>query len=153
MLSAGTIEVAVTGRFCNHVHADDGWHMYLGELIRPHVDNREDTQTCVELDYLVDQRFVSASYRLDPTLKFIFIRIYLIPYDLPNVEGQLFLRPETVLRPARQYLWRLLPKIDKSQEKWDGRTPVSAAYPPENYQPFLPLKAVLHYISYESVEE
>ncbi|KAG6864745.1 hypothetical protein C0991_007420 [Blastosporella zonata] len=52
------------------------------------------------------------------------LRIYLIPYDLPNVQGKLRIRKKDILGPARRSLRRLFPLVVQDQESWMyGTTP------------------------------
>ncbi|KAG6817776.1 hypothetical protein H0H87_003184 [Tephrocybe sp. NHM501043] len=48
----------------------------------------------------------------------VILRIYIIPYDLANVQGQLRIRKKDILSPARRYLRRLLPLIIQDRETW-----------------------------------
>ncbi|PPQ63287.1 hypothetical protein CVT24_006812 [Panaeolus cyanescens] len=48
------------------------------------------------------------------------VRIYIIPYDLSNVQGRLRTRKEAIVSPARKYLQRLLTKISQNIESWNG---------------------------------
>jgi len=45
------------------------------------------------------------------------LRIYFIPYDLPNVQGKLRVRKENVLNPAKRYMRNLVPRISQD---WMG---------------------------------
>src|ERR1700722_16523341 len=147
LLHAGPIEIGVLkGAFFDHIHAYDGWHIFSGASLHPYVVDPEDSQLCDELDYLMKHEFVAASYRSNILVDSVFIRIYIIPFDLPRLGGELLSRPDIVLKPARQYLSRLLPKIDKNQEKWDGHHAGSTSYRGVNLQPFFCPKAVLHHI-------
>ena len=149
MLPAGTVEIDVpTDELCSHIHAEDGWHTFLSASLRPHLVNTEDSQFCDELGYLIQHTFISASYRLNTSRKSISIRIYIIPFDLPNVDGKLLHRPESVLKPARQYLCRLFQMIDKSPEKWEGRSERNARQT-VNSHPFISTEPVCRYIYYQ----
>ena len=101
----------------------------------PHLANSTDSSICDELDYLIKHRYILASYRYHVSADLVYIRIYIIPYDLPNVDGKLLLRPENVAKPARLYLKRLLPTIDKTLSKWEGYSDilVSSTFPSEPF--------------------
>jgi hypothetical protein len=140
MLPAGTVQLGVlTDSFCAHVHSADGWHVFSGDTLLPHMANDEDSRLCDELDYLTQHEFIFASYTFSSTRETIYVRIYIIPFDLPNVDGRLLNRPEDVLKPARRHLWHLLPMIDKNQEKWEARVSDSSRV---NSEPFLPVVIV-----------
>ena len=120
------IEIGVLkGDFFDHIHAYDGWHIFSGALLHPYVVDPEDSQLSDESTNLLP---------LLITVDGVFIQIYL--FDLPRLGGELLGRPDIVLKPARQYLSRLLPKIDKHQEKWDGHHAGSTSYRGVNLQYF-----------------
>jgi hypothetical protein len=51
----------------------------------------------------------------------LILRVYLIPYDLANVQGKLRVRKDNILNPAKRYLRNLLPIISQDFGKWrDG---------------------------------
>ncbi|KAF8205525.1 P-loop containing nucleoside triphosphate hydrolase protein [Mycena galopus ATCC 62051] len=52
----------------------------------------------------------------------LLIRTYLIPYDLPGVQGRLRVRRDEIVAPARRCLAGLLPKISRDPECWAGRS-------------------------------
>jgi len=142
LLHAGTIEFSIrTREFCTHGHAEDGWHPFRSGVLLPHLSNADDASICTGLDFLVDHQYLSASYRFHDSAEHIYVRIYIIPYDLPGVEGKLFLRSEVVTRRARLYLRRLLPMIDQNLEKWQGHLDIDLCQPPL-IQPFLDSTAV-----------
>ncbi|KAJ7193843.1 P-loop containing nucleoside triphosphate hydrolase protein [Mycena pura] len=99
--------------------AEDGWGVFVAQRVLQHLENPEDDLTLRELDFLVQQKFVFASVSL-PTSNHLIIRIYLIPYDLPGVQGQLRVRKEVILLPARRRMADLLPKLSRSPQCWDG---------------------------------
>ncbi|THH28395.1 hypothetical protein EUX98_g5793 [Antrodiella citrinella] len=57
-----------------------------------------------------------------PGLLRILVRIYLIPYDLPNVGGRLrvHVREQKVLPMARKQLHALLACVSRNRQEWDG---------------------------------
>ncbi|KAF8912126.1 hypothetical protein CPB84DRAFT_1761324 [Gymnopilus junonius] len=123
LFGVGTIAVQVPGdlhlQFCNHVHAEDGWHNFEAQSVLPHLSNGDDIGFCQELAFLVKARFISATYRATQDGAMA-VRIYLIPYDLSNGQGVLRMRKENVLNPAKRYMRSLLPRISTSLEKWKG---------------------------------
>jgi hypothetical protein len=98
----------------------DGWHPFRGAVLRSHLTNVEDSRLCDELDYLAMHKYIAASHRLHVLGRRLYVRIYVIPFDLPNVDGRLLVRVESISRNARSYLRRLLPRIDKNLENWEG---------------------------------
>lgn len=107
---------------CDHAHAQDGWHNFNAHSIIPHLSDPEDISFCRQIEFLVKHRFIVATYRTahDATMT---LRIYLIPYDLSNVQGKLRVRAENILAPAKRYLRHLLPRIISNDELWDGLEP------------------------------
>ncbi|KAK0463570.1 uncharacterized protein EV420DRAFT_1618586 [Desarmillaria tabescens] len=64
-------------------------------------------------------RFVAATYHQSlPSV--LVVRIYIIPYDLPGVQGQLRIRKQPVLNRARRSLRLLLSVVEQSAMAWDG---------------------------------
>ena len=104
---------------CDHTHAQDGWHNFNAHSIIPHLSDQEDISFCRQIEFLVKHQFIVATYRAthDATMA---LRIYLIPYDLPNVQGKLRMRGENILAPAKRYLRQLLPRIITNEEMWNG---------------------------------
>lgn len=107
---------------CLHAHAEDGWHVFL-DLDLDYTDSESDLFK--SLRFLVEQRFVAATYRLahEQSGTPLLIRIYLIPYDLPGVNGRLTYNVRKreqwqVLGLARQYMSKLLPQIIQDEESW-----------------------------------
>ncbi|PFH51695.1 hypothetical protein AMATHDRAFT_142017 [Amanita thiersii Skay4041] len=78
-----------------------------------------DDELCRDLDFLIKHQFVSATYRFDGQ-QTIVVRIYIIPYDLPNVQGRLRVRRETVLSPARRCMSPLLSRVRRCSKEWEG---------------------------------
>ncbi|KAJ7772955.1 SNF2 family N-terminal domain-containing protein [Mycena maculata] len=84
-----------------------------------------------EIDFLVQKKFVYASYAPWETNDNITIRIYLIPYDLPGARGRLLNRKKETVGCAREYLSSLLPKISRSPGPWElDCLPVPPSAPP-----------------------
>lgn len=106
---------------CDHTHAEDGWHYFNAHSIIPHLSESEDISFCRQIEFLVKHRFIMATYRAHEVI--MALRIYLIPYDLSNVQGKLRVRGESVLAPAKRYLRQLLPRIISNEEIWNGLEP------------------------------
>ncbi|KAF8969663.1 SNF2 family N-terminal domain-containing protein [Flammula alnicola] len=123
LLAAGTIviklPVEIEHQICDHTHAEDGWHHFRAHLVIPHLSSADDITFCRGLEYLVNECFVSATYRSNHD-GLMAVRIYLIPHDLANMQGKLRVRKENILAPARRYLRSLLPKISQDVDKWNG---------------------------------
>ncbi|KAF7337866.1 Helicase C-terminal domain-containing protein [Mycena venus] len=101
--------------------ADDGWNLFAAPLILAYLNNPEDHALLRELDFLVAENFIFASFLVVES-DVLFIRIYLIPYDLPGVQGRLRVRRDEIVGPARRCLSGILSKISRSPESWEGRS-------------------------------
>ncbi|KAG6873801.1 hypothetical protein C0995_011026 [Termitomyces sp. Mi166 len=54
----------------------------------------------------------------------VIMRVYIIPHDLANVQGQLRIRKKEILGPARRSLRKLLPRLIQDQTSWlEGTVP------------------------------
>lgn len=122
-LPAGTLALAApsAASSCNSHHAA-GWHHWPGtsEL----TDNAQSEQTSISrlLDFLIHHEFIVASCRIESAAE-LYVRIYLVPFDLRNVEGRLRRRDETtVLNPARKYMRALLSRLTRDVDSWNGHS-------------------------------
>jgi hypothetical protein len=122
LLPAGTIQVSIAPHeLCGHAHAEDGWHFFESHNLLPHLTTAEDDSFVRQLDFLVSHRFVSATCRLTLSRETLIVRIYVIPFDLANVQGKLRVRDEVrVIAPARRYMKELLPRILQDGRLWEG---------------------------------
>lgn len=129
LLQAGTLALHVSSgvkdQICDHTHAEDGWHVFNAQALVPHLLDSTDAAFCHELDFLIKQRFVSITYSSVNSGQLILLRLYLIPYDLSDVQGKLHVRKETILNPAKRYMRTLLPKITRDIDAWFGAVGVT----------------------------
>ena len=132
LLAVGSVfiklEIEPQHLICDHIHAQDGWHYFNAHSVIPHLSDSEDISFCRQIEFLVKHRFIMATYRATHDAAMA-LRIYLIPYDLSNVQGKLRVRGENVLAPAKRYLRQLLPKIINNGEIWDGLEPAGEITP------------------------
>ncbi|KAJ6490765.1 P-loop containing nucleoside triphosphate hydrolase protein [Mycena vitilis] len=125
-LSYGTLHIAVPdlehdSQLTGQRLAEDGWNSFAAAQFLRYIHDQDDHALLCALDFLVLQEFISASFLLVGTAS-ILIRIYLIPYDLPGVQGRLRVRRDEVVGRARRCLAGLLPKISRNHECWEGRS-------------------------------
>ncbi len=104
---------------CGHSHAEDDWHAFNGSALLSHLTSLED-DNCRGLDFLIKHDFIKATCRFDGK-HVLTVRTYLIPHDLPNVQGRLRVRKEAILSTARRYFSVLLPRIRCCPQGWDGQ--------------------------------
>ena len=124
LLQAGTITLYVSpdvrNVICDHNHAEDEWHTFDATPVIPLLNDSRTIEFCREMGFLMQQHFLSITYRCLDNQKLI-LRVYLIPYDLGNVQGKLRVRKDNILNPAKRYLRNLLPRISQDFGRWrDG---------------------------------
>lgn len=125
LLPAGSIalELAYDAPLCNHIHSEDGWHPFQGHTFtNGHLARPQDQELCSQLNFLVLHRFLTVTCRIGPSARTVFLRIYIIPYDLPNVKGILRRRSRdaAILDRAGRHMKALLPRITQDQYTWAG---------------------------------
>jgi hypothetical protein len=121
LLKAGTVSIALgndTGAdtICGHVHASDGWHPYGRASRYLPLTNLSDVKLCEELEFLVNNSFVGATYRVIED-GILIIRVYLVPYDLPGTRGALRNRTDGLMGPGRRHMRSLMQRLTGD---WDG---------------------------------
>lgn len=124
-LPSGTVTIPLQSRDvpCSHLHATDGWHFLpTAATLEPMlVPNDTPLLRLRQLDFLAKHSFIAATCRLDAVATTLFVRIYLIPWDLPGVHGKLRVRDEvSVVAPARRHLRSLLTEIVQDDDAWDA---------------------------------
>ncbi|KAJ7143180.1 SNF2 family N-terminal domain-containing protein [Mycena crocata] len=121
-LAYGTLHMNLVSDFqpqeCLADLRGDGWHDFSAYNLE--AKSAEDNTTIQNLRFLIKNQFISVVCSLlqedsDPIL---ILRIHLIPYDLPNVQGRLRNRKNDIVRTARNFLARLLPNISRSGNCW-----------------------------------
>ena len=105
---------------CLHGHEEDGWHVFRSDWLIECLKNSEELALIQGLAFLIHHNFVRATCRGDQDGKLV-IRIYLVQFDLSNVQGRLRVRKENTLSAARRYMRTLFPKLSQSPDKWLGR--------------------------------
>lgn len=119
LLPAGTITVAVHARSpsgCPSAHNKREWHSLPTRKLSTHPEDALFRQ----LAFLGQHLFLRATCKFGATGRIIFIRLYLIPNDLPNVYGRLHHRPDAVVREAQRYLHNIVPLIEQNGGLWDA---------------------------------
>ncbi|KIM48685.1 hypothetical protein M413DRAFT_437870 [Hebeloma cylindrosporum] len=111
---------------CVHRHEEDGWHAFQsGWLIQCLQNSAEDLALIQGLAFLILHNFVRATCRGDHHGRLV-LRIYLVQFDLSNVQGRLRVRKENILSAGRRHMRTLLPKLSQSLDKWLCREIVSS---------------------------
>ncbi|KAJ8480788.1 hypothetical protein ONZ51_g6428 [Trametes cubensis] len=96
--------------------ADDGWRLFPQVV----VGFRDDSGDLEKIAFLVRHRFIAATYYMDASNAQLFLRIYVIPWDLPGSRGELRSRDDAVLKPGCKYLRQLFLKIRTERSLWEG---------------------------------
>ncbi|KAF9246232.1 P-loop containing nucleoside triphosphate hydrolase protein [Melanogaster broomeanus] len=123
LLAAGTLTVTIHDGQVPCTSGSDTWH----PLPTRDLSCRPEDSLFRGLDFLTVNLFLRATCRLGASGRTVIIRVYLIPYDLPNVRGRLHSRHETVVKEARRHLHGILPLIEQSPALWDAdETPLAA---------------------------
>jgi hypothetical protein len=117
LLPAGTLTLPISR---DHAYSAEGWHTFVGKALLPHLTDQDET-LCRHLDFLVEHEFLSIECKIGDSGTALILRIYLVPYDLPGVQGKLRVRDESsVLKPARTCLGNVLPQIVQEKCLWDA---------------------------------
>lgn len=117
LLPAGTLTLPISR---DHTFSAERWHTFLGKALLPHLTDEDET-LCHHLDFLVEHEFLSIECKIGDSGTALILRIYIVPYDLPGVQGKLRVRDESsVLKPARLCLQNVLPRIVQEKSLWDA---------------------------------
>lgn len=125
LLPAGILSLPIPQtdlrNICDHSHTDGGWHTFLGESLLPQLTDQENETLCRHLDFLIQHKFLVVQCKIGDSGTALILRVYIIPYDLPGVQGKLRVRDEaTVLRPARVCMRNVMPRIIQEKSLWDA---------------------------------
>jgi len=80
----------------------------------------QDLAILESLSFLVEHEFARVTSKFLTLHSLLLLRVYLVPYDLPGVQGRLMKRQEHILGHYRRYLREILPKLIKDAEYWRG---------------------------------
>ncbi|KAH7889500.1 P-loop containing nucleoside triphosphate hydrolase protein [Phlebopus sp. FC_14] len=118
LLAAGTIVIAVHDEqvACYNTISSDAWHAPPTREPR----SRPEDSLFISLAFLTHHLFLRAMCRLGASGQNLFIRVYLMPHDLPGVHGQLHCRTDPVVKEARRHLRSVLPLIRQDRASWDA---------------------------------
>jgi hypothetical protein len=128
LLPAGTLSLSISQtdltNICDHTHTTDDWHTFPGNALLPYLTDGTDQETetlCRHLDFLVEHQFLIVQCKVGDSGAALILRVYIVPYDLPGVQGMLRVRDETSdLKPARLCLRNVMPQIIQERSLWGG---------------------------------
>jgi len=137
LLPAGVITLTLSGPDKNLLHPvflelwrafDDDTASNLRSFCSP-----RDATLLEGLSFLVAHDFARITSSFLSLRTILLLRVYLIPYDLPGVQGRLMNRQEHTLVRYRRSLKDILPRISNDNDYWRG-----ADMLPPNPRLFLP---------------
>ncbi len=105
--------------------AEDGWRSFPQVV----VGFRDESGRLDKISFLARHRFITATYRVDAAQTQLFVRIYVIPWDLAGSRGELRVRDEDVVLKGCKYLKQLFVQICTDTSLWDGRAASSPSSP------------------------
>ncbi|KAI6150586.1 hypothetical protein BKA82DRAFT_4388616 [Pisolithus tinctorius] len=131
LFAVGTITVAVhsKGVSCD-ASGNSSWRML------PEPSKRPQDPLLLGLGFLAHNLFLRATCKLNCSGQVLFIRVYLIPHDLPNVQERLRCRSAAVIKEGRCYLHNVLSLINCNPRLWNAEEPILSS----EYDHFLPRK-------------
>lgn len=118
LLPAGAITVTVHdgGSPCPSACNSREWH----SLPVPKLSIHPEDTLFRQLAFLTQHLFLRATCKFGTSGRIIFIRLYLIPNDLPHVCGRLHNRTQTVVKEAQRHMHNIVPLIEQNDGLWDG---------------------------------
>ena len=137
LLPAGILTLTVSGhsRNLSHTVFREVWPAFDQEVansLRPFCSPKDAT-LLESLSFLVTHEFARVTSSFLSTHSLLLLRVYLIPYDLPGVQGRLMNRQEQILVHYRRSMKAILPRIIIDDDYWRG-----ADVLPPNPSLFLP---------------
>ncbi|KAI0374631.1 hypothetical protein BV20DRAFT_960768 [Pilatotrama ljubarskyi] len=96
--------------------AEDGWRTFPDVV----VGFRDDSGGLDSISFLVRYRFVAASYHVDPTHVQLFVRLYVIPWDLAGSRGELRERDQDTVSKGCKHLKKLFYRVRRDPSLWEG---------------------------------
>ncbi|KAI0647582.1 P-loop containing nucleoside triphosphate hydrolase protein [Trametes meyenii] len=98
--------------------AEDGWRTFPQAV---HGFPDDGPGGLESISFLVRHRFVAATYNINSPHAQLFVRLYVIPWDLSGSRGELRSRDEdNVLKPGRKCLKQVFRRIRQDRSLWDG---------------------------------
>lgn len=82
--------------------------------------SRQDITLLGGLSFLIEHEFAHVTSNFLTLQSLILFRVYLIPFDLPGVQGRLMNRQEHILVQYRRLMKDILPRIINDNDYWEG---------------------------------
>lgn len=124
LLPAGVLALTISGLDQNLPHAVSSkiWPKFDEETahgLHPFC-SPQDIAILESLSFLIEHEFARATSNFLSRHSLLLLRVYLIPYDLPGVQGRLMNRQEHILGHYKRHLREILPKIISDADYWRG---------------------------------
>ncbi|CAK5265119.1 unnamed protein product [Mycena citricolor] len=103
-------------------HDEEDWRVLAPDSVYTHLADSPDEPLKRSLQFLILHRFAHAAC-LSPSPDLMYIRVYLVPYDLAGAAGALRARRQSDLGKSRRFLDGLLPALSRDPRCWLGRGP------------------------------
>lgn len=141
LLHAGVFVVTLSRLDKNLSHAvfREVWPAFSQDtvnLLRPFCSS-QDMILLEGLSFLIEHEFACVTSNFLSFHRLILLRVYLIPFDLPGVQGRLMNRQEQILVQYKRFLKGMLPRIISDDDYWGGTDVL-----PPNPTLFLPASLV-----------
>lgn len=124
LLHAGVLALTLSGSNQNLLHPVflEVWRAFDGETANSlhSVCSPGDATLLESLSFLVAHDFARVTSSFLSLHTTLLLRVYLIPYDLPGVQGRLMNRQENTLVRYRRSLKDILPRISVDSDCWRG---------------------------------
>lgn len=137
LLHAGVLVLTPSSTYKNLSHPvfQEPWSAFSEETARSlhPFCSPQDVALLESLSFLIEHEFARIASNFSSTHHLILLRIYLVPFDLPGVQGRLMKRQEQILLHYRRSLKEILPRITSDGDYWRG-----ADVLPSNPSLFLP---------------
>ncbi|KIK31000.1 hypothetical protein PISMIDRAFT_85861 [Pisolithus microcarpus 441] len=122
LFAAGTIAVTVHSEGVSCGAADyNSWRLLT---VAREPSKRPQDPLLRGIGFLADNLFLRATCKLDRSGQVLLIRVYLIPHDLPSVQGRLRCRSAAVIKEGRRYLHSTLSLISRNPRLWKAEEPI-----------------------------
>lgn len=124
LLRAGVLAVTPFGLDKNLSHAvfREVWRVFdqdAVKVLRPFC-SPQDINLLEGLSFLAEHEFACVTSAYSSSYRLILLRVYLIPFDLPGVQGRLMNRQEQVLLQYRRLLKEILLRVVNDENYWEA---------------------------------
>ncbi|TFK54619.1 hypothetical protein OE88DRAFT_1693397 [Heliocybe sulcata] len=105
---------------CDHTHVEDGWHLFSAQAHIGHVENSADDVLLRSMDFLTAKYFIFPTCRRPKGIRSIYVRVYIIPFDLAGIQGRLRARHPEIIKEAGKAIRAITGRILQDKNLWQG---------------------------------